>query len=227
VDSKGNVYVADTFNNRIRKIIPEGEVSTLAGGKTGFKDGTGTEAQFNYPTGVAVDASDNIYVADAFNNRVRKITSEGEVSTLAGDGTTEYFNYPEDVTVDVSGNIYVADYENHRIQKITSEGIVITIADSSLVYKNATDTEPEFYGPYDVAVDSSDNIYVADYANHRIQKITPGGVVSLLTGNGGLGYEEVGRVARFKYPSGIAVDSSGNIYVADSANHCIRKIEYK
>jgi len=129
VDSSGNIYVADTNNHRIRKITPAGVVSTFAGtGTEGFANGTGTEAQFNLPTGVAVDSRGNVYVADQVNHRIRRITPAGVVSTLAGTGTRGHadgtgteaqFNYPTGVAVDSSGNVFVADNVNHRIRKIT------------------------------------------------------------------------------------------------------------
>ena len=183
VDSAGNVYVADTWNSRIRKISPSGEVSTLAGsGAFGFADGTGTAAKFNYPFGVAVDSSGNVYVADMWNNRIRKITPSGVVSTLAGSGvfgfadgagTAAKFNEPTGVAVDSAGNVYVADMGNNRIRKITPSGEVSTLAGSGAFgFADGTGTEAKFHYPFGVAVDSSSNVYVADRENHRIRKIT-------------------------------------------------------
>jgi len=180
VDSSGNVYVADADNNRIRKITPEGVVSTFAGSTEGSADGTATTAQFHHPTGVAVDSSSNVYVADADNNRIRKITPEGGVSTFAGstegsaDGTatTARFQSPTGVAVDSEGNVYVADADNNRIRKITPEGVVSTFAGSTEGFADGTGTEAQFNYPIDVAVDSSGNVvYVADTGNHRIRKI--------------------------------------------------------
>ena len=179
VDSDGNLYVADTGNDRIRKITPEGIVSTFAGGKKGFIDGPGTKAQFNHPFGVAVDLSGNVYVADTANRRIRKITPEGIVSTFAGGtrgsddgiGTEAQFDHPYGVAVDSDGILYVADSLNHRIRKITSEGEVSTFAGSSQGYKDGTGEEAQFFGPTGVAVDSSGDLYVADAGNHRIRKI--------------------------------------------------------
>ena len=228
VDSSGNVYVADAFNNRIRKITPAGEVTTLAGsGTEGYHDATGTAAQFNHPFGVAVDSDGIVYVADQVNHRIRKITSKGVVSTFAGSGTQGYhdatgtaaqFNYPHSVTVDSSGNLYVADTSNHRIRKITPDRVVTTIAGATA----------EFDFPYGVAVDSSGNLYVADTHNNCIRRITSAGVVSTLAGSGTAGDKDAfGTAAEFDHPHGVAVDSSGILYVADANNSRIRKIEYK
>ena len=226
VDSSGNVYVADTENSRIREITPTGVVSTLAGSTEGFADGTGTAAQFNSPYDVAVDSSGNVYVADTENSRIRKITPAGVVSTLAGDGSTAQFNNPLGVAVDSSGNVYVADTSNHCIRKITPGGMVSTFAGTGTSgHADGTGTTAQFKNPLGVAVDSRDNVYVADYSNNRIRKITPGGMVSTLAGSGTEGYvDDTGSTAQFKSPTGVAVDSSGNVYVTDFSNHRIRKI---
>ena len=230
VDSDGNVYVADTDNHRIRKITSARVVSTLAG--------DGTTAQFSFPAGVAVDSDNNVYVADSGNHRIRKITSTGGISTLAGNGsagdkdatgTEARFRNPYDVAVDSSGILYVADYHNHRIRKITSEGVVTTLAGNGTAGdKNGAGTAAQFNYPSGVAVDSSGILYVADYSNNRIRKITSEGKVTTLAGNGSAGDKDAtGTEARFRNPNGVAVDSSGILYVADSGNNRIRKIEYK
>ena len=229
VDSSGNLYVADTGNNLIRKITSEGEVTLFAGsGKRGDKDATGTEAEFNEPSGVAVDSSGNLYVVDYNNNRIRKITPTGVVSTLAGSGewgykdatgTAAQFDGPLGIAVDSSGFLYVADWANHCIRKITPEGKVTTLAGSSQGYKEGTGTEAQFNYPVGVAVDSSGNVYVADTNNNRIRKITPGGKVTTIAGDG--------TTTQFYNPADVAVDSSGNLYVVDRTNNRIRKIEYK
>ena len=163
-------------------------------------------------------------MADKGNHRIRKITPEGVVSTIAGDGTPAQFHYPASVAVDTSGNVYVADYHNHRIRKITSTGKISTIAGGG--------TPAQFHYPADAAVDSFGNLYVADSRNHRIRKITSEGAVSTIAGGGDHGGEwgkddGTGTDARFNRPEGVAVDSSGILYVADNVNHRIRKIEYK
>jgi len=240
VDTSGNVYVADTFNNTIRKITPAGAVSTLAGtaGVTGSADGTGAAARFNSPSGVAVDGSGNVYVADRLNNTIRKTTPAGVVPTLAGDpgsltgsangtGAAARFSYPGGVAVDSAGNVYVADTSNSTIRKINPAGVVTTLAGVAGVIGSAdgTGSAARFSGPYGIAVDASGNVYVADMGK-TIRKITPAGVVTTLAGTAGASgsADGTGSAARFNYPQGVAVDTSGNVYVADMVDHTIRKI---
>jgi sugar lactone lactonase YvrE len=235
VDQSGNVYVADQINHRIRKITSSGVVSTLAGnGTRGFADGQGSAAQFNYPVGVATDASGNVYVADANNNRIRKITPDGTVSTLAGSGLTGFadgtatvakFSSPFALTVDASGNIYVADKRNNRIRKIIADGTVSTLAGSIAGFADGIGTAALFSGPLGIASDASGNIYVADAGNNRIRKITPTGVVSTLQGTGTAGYVDGSpAIAAFNAPFGIAIDINGTLYIGDQNNHAIRMI---
>ena len=232
VDSSGNVYVADSVNHRIRKISPAGGVTTLAGSSAGNNNGTGTAAQFNFPFGVAVDSSGNVSVADYSNQRIRKISHAGVVTTFAGSspgyvddtGTAAKFYNPVGVAVDSSGHVYVADTFNHRIRKISPTGVVSTLAGSSSGYADGTGTAAQFDDPFGVAVDSSGHVYVADKDNHRIRKIDPTGVVSTLAGSSSGYADGTGTAAQFDDPRGVAVDSSGNVYVADKDNHRIRKI---
>lgn len=237
VDSAGNVYVADTHQSLIRKVTPDGVVTTLAGGTAGSADGTNDTAQFGGPTGVAVDSAGNVYVADHGNHTIRKVTPEGVVTTLAGlagysgsaDGTnsTARFYYPSGVAVDDVGNVYVADTENFTIRKVTPAGVVTTVAGlaHSSGSADGTGSDARFNYPKDVAVDSGGNVYVADYYNDTIRKIAPGNVVTTLAGlAGNIGSTDgTGNAARFHYPSGVAVDSFGNVYVADANNHTIRR----
>ena len=235
-DGSGNVYVADSSNHRIRKVTPGGVVTTLAGTNTaGYADGTAGAAQFNGPYGVAVDGAGNVYVADRFNNCIRKVTPDGVVSTLAGqttagladgNGAAASFSSPTGVAVDTSGNVYVADYSNNRIRKVTPTGEVTTLAGNYRGYVDGTGAAALFDGPYGVAVDGAGNAYVADQNNHCIRKITLAGEVTTLAGLGGTsGYAEGnGAAAKFNYPRGVVVDSAGSVYVADTYNHRIRKI---
>jgi streptogramin lyase len=236
VDSTGNVYVADTGNQCIKKITPAGVVTTLAGsGAMGYADLTGTAAQFNYPEGVAVDSTGNVYVADYFNNCIRKITPAGVVSTFAGSSTKGYkdgigtdaqFYAPLAVAVDSADYVYVADFANNAIRKITPAGVVTTLAGGGTEgFANGTGMAAQFYWPKGVAVDSAGYVYVADTYNNRIRKISPAGVVTTLAGNGTGGFANgTGTAAQFNWPKGVAVDSTGNVYVADTYNHAVRKL---
>ncbi|MCP5502449.1 MAG: hypothetical protein H7A25_21305 [Leptospiraceae bacterium] len=236
VDTSGNIYVADFNNNKIRKISSSGEVTTLAGsGTAGSADGNGTAASFNTPQGVTVDASGNIYVADSGNYKIRKVTSSGVVTTLAGsgssgsadgNGTAASFNTPQGVTVDASGNIYVADSGNYKIRKVTSSGVVTTLAGSgSSGSADGSGTAASFSFSQGITVDANGNVYVADSYNNKIRKITSAGVVTTLAGSGTVGSADGnGTAASFSSPFGIAVVSSGVVYVADRDNNRIRKI---
>ncbi|WBX70964.1 MBG domain-containing protein [Tenacibaculum retecalamus] len=210
-------------------------VSTIAGdGTGGFLDGTGVISKFLVPNGIAVDASDNVYVADRYNHRIRKITAAGVVSTLAGSGTAGFldgtgalaqFNYPNGVAVDILGNVYVAEGSNRRIRKITAAGEVSTLAGSGASGSaNGSGTAAQFKFPTGVAVDVSGNVYVADQDDHRIRKITVAGVVSTFAGDGTAGFlDGTGVAAKFYQPNGIGVDALGNVYVVGT-DHRIRKI---
>ena len=235
LDATGNMYVTDKSNHKIKKITPEGVVSTFAGSTQGSGDGTGTNAQFNSPVGVVLDATGNVYISDQNNHKIRKITPTGVVSTFAGSGnigTTDgtgmnaSFNYPFGLAIDASDNIYVADWFNHRIRKITPTGVVSTLAGGSQGYQEGTGTSARFSAPRDVAVDTSGNVYVADGNNDMIRKISPAGVVTSLAGKSGESgtTDGLGSTARFWRPHGVAVDAKGNVFVADRSNHLIRKI---
>ena len=238
VDSSGNVYVADTTNNTLRKVTPAGVVSTLAGlaGNAGSSDGTGSTARFYTPTGVAVDGSGNIYVVDQGNHTLRKVTPAGVVTTLAGlagssgssDGTgsAARFNNPTGVAVDGSGNLYIADTNNSTIRKVTSGGVVSTFAGlaGSSGAIDGTSTVARFNFPNGVAVDHNGVVYVADTNNNMIRTIQPNGVVISYVGSNPGSGNGMGSSAHFYQPSGVAVDASGFLYVADTFNNTIRKV---
>lgn len=239
-DHAGNLYVADSDNSTIRKITPEGEVTTWAGwaGQTGTNDGPARVARFNSPEGVAVDSAGNVHVADTFNHTLRKITPAGDVTTLAGSatqpgvedgtGSAARFNYPSGVVLDGEGQAYVADWSNHTIRKVAPGGVVTTLAGlaESRGSRDGHGTAARFYNPASVAVDREGFLYVADSWNHLIRKIAPDGLVTTLAGLAEQpgSSDGSGTAARFRYPSGVAVDRAGLVYVADSGNHTIRKI---
>ena len=222
--------------------IPEFDnytVTTLAGqaGVSGITNGQGNSAMFFQPQDVALDKSGNIYVADRDNHLIRRIDSSGNVTTVAGSGNSGYtdakgtsakFNKPTGVALDNLGNVYVADYNNHLIRKIDSIGNVTTLAGivGAQGLNNGPGSTAKFNYPTGVAVDSTGIVYVADSLNHLIRRIDSFGNVSTLAGSGTSGSTNGSdNIAKFNFPTGVAVDSSGNVYVADQNNHLIRKID--
>lgn len=236
IDGSGNLYVADQINSLIRKISPDGWVSTFAGsGLSTSTDGQGTNASFSGPQGVAVDDLGNVYVADSGNNLIRKITPAGLVSTLAGSttqgftdgqGTAARFSKPTGITIDADNNLYVADFSNNKIRKITATGMVSTLAGSGFLGNtDGQGTSASFNNPSGVVADAKGNIYVADYENNMIRKITPAGIVTTLAGTTERGSTDGnGASARFYWPYGIGINASGILHVVDSGNEEIRKI---
>jgi sugar lactone lactonase YvrE len=237
VDSDGNIYIADMANHLIRKITPSGVVTTFAGsGSPGSTDGSGTSASFNEPTGIAIDATNNLYVADSKNHKIRKITPFGVVSTFAGTGikgyldgtsTSSNFDLPYDLVFDASGNLFVVEYEGCKIRKITPSGTVSRLAGSGAGGSaDGTGSAATFSYPLAITIDPFGNLYVADSDLYKIRKVTSTGVVTSIAGAlGSAGDADgPGSSARFNTPAGLASDIAGNIYVADVGNHKIRKI---
>ncbi len=287
LDGAGNIFVADSGNNTIRKITPGGVVTTFAGAavKSGNADGTGAAASFSNPVGLAADVSGNVYVADTGNDTIRKITPAGVVASLKGtvgskpwnlatDGggnlyvvaaamgadiiqkitptgvTTTFagvaanfaftlpplyigqpWTYAGAVATDAAGNVYVADTFNETIRKITPAGVVTTLAGTIQVkgHADGTGSAAQFLDPQGIATDSGNNVFVADTGNNTIRKITSAGVVTTLAGTAGIGgsADGSGSAASFSGPTSLAADDSGNIYVADTGNNTIRKITPK
>lgn len=241
--ASGNVYVADTSNNTIRKITPDGNVTTFAGtpGVQGAADSTNVPPLFRLPYGIAADSNENIYVADEGNSTIRKIASDGTVSTFAGlarsfgsaDGTnsTARFSFPTDVGLDPSNNIYVVDAGNYTIRKITPDGVVTTVAGKAGQFgsTDGTNSSARFNSPWGVAVDSKFNVFVSDRGNGTIRKITQDTTVTTFAGLAGSGVgfvDGIGTNARFSLPTGLAIDKADNLYVSDSyyGSYTIRKI---
>ena len=244
VDSQGNLYISDSQNHRIRKVDTNGAISTLAGDGSEAHAGDGgasTSAKINFPYQITVDPSDNVYFADYSNQRIRKIDTNGTITTVAGNGTRGYegdgnqatsaqINNPLGVTVDASGNLYIADTGNHVIRKVDTSGNISTLAGSldGYGYNDGSGGGAKFSNPSTLATDSKGNVYVTDSSNNRVRKITPGGTVSTVVGNGNRGYENSENFAALTSgiasPYGIAIDANDNIYVSDSWNYLVRKI---
>jgi sugar lactone lactonase YvrE len=247
-DGSGNYYIADEWNNRIRKVSASGEISTVAGnGVPGFSgdNGPATDAQLNYPTGIALDSSGNIYIADAVNSRIRKVNAFGIISTVVGTDSTGYsgdngpatnawLNEPTSVAVDLFGNIYIGDQGNNRVRKVNvSLGNINTIAGTDAAGYSGDGgqaTAAQLNGPYGIAVDASGNVYIADGFNNCIREVSASsGIITTVAGNDSAGYSGDGgsaTTAKLNGPVGVTVDVSGNIYIADLNNNCIRKVTY-
>ncbi len=231
-DASGNIYVCDIFNNRIRKIAPDGTVTTIAGsGVAGNSDGPALSAQFYAPQALAVDGQGNIFVADYGNSLIREIVAAtNTVKTFAGNGYVGYvdgdalktaeFNGPSGIAVDASGNLFVADRNNNMIRKITSAGVVSTIAGTKTpgyvngTVNTTTGTYASFRDPSSLVVDSQGNIYVADLGNSAIRKITPAAVVTTIAGG-------PGQASLLGSPMALTMDQQGNFFIADESGRVI------
>lgn len=247
LDSKGNLYIADTRNDRIRRVDANGIITTFAGNfysGDGGDNGPAIEAELDLPFGIAVDKNDNLYIADTHNHKIRKVDVNGIITTVAGSGSlgyggdggpavAAYFNRPWDVTVDREGNLYIADFENSCIRKVDTSGIITTAAGNGTNgYSgdggNAVDAQ--LYRPQSLAADSSGNIYLADTFNNRIRKIDSSGHIDTVAGNGLDNYgPDLGTAPAtdtpVTFPVGVAVDSNGRIYIAENANSRIRIVD--
>ena len=234
IDKRGNIFVADTSNNRIRKVSTEGVVSTVAGSLyRGYKDGPADQAQFDAPVGVAVDGEGNIFVADTYNDRIRKVSAGGEVSTIAGaglpghaDGQSDValFDTPCGIAVDGQGNLFVADTGNDAIRKITPQGEVSTIAGAGQNEGATQANDPELDRPVGITITHDGFLFVVSQGDGRIHRITPEGEIAEYAGHSSGFRNASGRAARFNGPSGIALDHEGNLYVADTENYLVRKV---
>jgi len=253
IDKEGNIFIADADNFRIRKITPDGTVSTIAGGTPGYRNGPALKARFGYPTGVAVGDDGTIFVADRRTHTIRKISTEGIVSTIAGnpnpgyaDGRGVMSHFKEPVGVAVYGKVvYVTDSGNNAVRKIMPDGRVLTLAGApEHGFRDGSRAGARFSWPTGIAVDKQGNIFVCDSGNNSIRRITQGGSVSTITIRAGR-QPHAGRQPRagrqphagrqspaakskgtgvLRFPTGIALSPSGDIYVADSGNNNIKKI---
>jgi len=243
-DQAGNIYIADFYNNRIRKVDTSGIITTVAGiGTAGYSGdgGPATAAELYWPYAVAVDNLSNIYIADSVNNRIRKVDASGTINTIAGTGfpgvlgdggpaTAAQVNEPEDVAVDNTGNVYIADYGNSKIRKINTSGVISTIAGTGSPGYGG-DNGPAISAilnlPTGVAADNAGNVYIADYQNNRIRKVDTSGTIATIAGTGTAGYSGDGgppTSAAINWPEEVAIDTTGNVYIADYNNMRIREI---
>ena len=249
VDAAGNIYIADTGNNRVRLVDPHGIITTFAGsggtspgGPGTFNDGgPAVNGLLHLPQGVAVDKSGNVYIADTGDNRICKVTPDGNINNFAGDSLGSFFgdtgnafsaelHGPSDVAVDSSGNVYIADTANAAIRKVTTDGLINSIAGNGTIGfsgDGAAATTAGLLAPMSVAVDSSGNVFMVENGDHRIRQIDTKGNISTIAGTGTAGFAGDGSQAvqaQFNSPTGIAIDSSGALYIADASNLRIRKI---
>jgi hypothetical protein len=244
VDAAGNLYIGDETNNRVRKVNTSGIISTYAGnGVAGYSGdgGQATAAAINAIDGLRLDAAGNLYIADNGNNRIRKINTNGIITTWAGNGvggfsgdggqaTAAEIDFPTDVAADGAGNVYIADYFNDRIRKVTPAGVISTFAGTGgggFSGDGGQATAAQISGPYGVRADATGKIYIADYTNNRVRVVNSSGVISTIVGNGTGGFSGDGgqaTAAEIAGPVGMAWDAAGNMYVDDYQNSRIRKV---
>jgi len=235
------LYIADYNNNRVRKADANGIISTVGGNGIPGSSGDGgaaTNANLNHPQGVGWDASSNLYVADLGNQRIRKVGANGIITTIAGNGghiysgdggvaTNASLDAPAGVALDGAGNLYIADSSNQRIRKVDANGIITTVAGngtSGYMGDGGAATNGHLTSPNGVALDASGNLYIADYNNNRIRKADPNGVITTVAGGGAGGDGGAATNASLSFPTGVALDVSGNLYIADSGHNRIRKV---
>ncbi|WP_439145174.1 RICIN domain-containing protein [Streptantibioticus silvisoli] len=244
VDSMGTVYIADSENHRVRKVTADGRIHTVAGtGTKGFggDGGPATAAQLDNPSGVTVDSTGILYVAELNNRRVRQITPEGKISTVAGTGTegsdgdggpaaSAQLNRPRGVVVGRAGELYIADAGSHQVRKITSDGKIHTVAGTGtkgFSGDGGPATAAQLDNPFGLVVDSIGTLYIADFGNNRVRKVTTDGKISTVAGNGTKGFGGDGgpaASAQLNNPIGLALDRAGTLYIADHVNHRVRKL---
>jgi trimeric autotransporter adhesin len=241
VDSTGNLFIADTWNHRIRKVTVSGVISTVAGSEQGFSGdgGPAVSARLNQPTAVKVD-SGGLLIADAGNALVRKVSPAGTISTVAGGGVAGFggdsgpatlakLDGPLSVRLDSAGNLFIADHNNERVRKVTPGRVISTVAGggSDPLGDGGAATSVWLNRPAGVAVDRAGNLFIVENRRHRVRKVTPGGVIGTVAGNGPTGFSGDGGPAisaGLFYPTAVAVDSAGNLYIADSENSRVRKV---
>jgi uncharacterized repeat protein (TIGR01451 family) len=246
VDAQGNVYISDAHNYRIRKVDPSGTITTVAGtGTRGFSGdgGPATSAQFGSLFGLELDSLGNLYVADSANRRIRKIDADGIITTVAGGGrfgrsngdggpaTAAFLNGPQDVAFDADGNLYLSEAGRHRIRKVDAEGIITTFAGTTGGFSGdgGAATSAQLYVPSGIVFDPSGNLFIADTFNNRVRKVDAHGIITTVAGTGeGFPFSGDGgpaMAANLSFPSDVAVQGSGNLFVSESRNNSVRRID--
>ena len=245
VDAFGNLFIADSYNHRIREVSTNGVIATVAGnGTAGYlgDGGAATNARLYYPNGVAVDAFGNLFIADTVNRRIRKVSTNGVMTTVAGNGTAGYFGdggaatnahlyYPNGVAVDAFGNLFIADTFNHRIREVSTNGVIATVAGNGTagyLGDGGAATNARLNKPSGVTVDAFGDLFIADTGNNRIREVTSYGLITTVAGNGTYGsYSGDGGPAvnaRLNAPSGVVLGAAGNLFIADSSNYRVREV---
>ncbi len=244
-DADGNIYIAHRSKNRIRKVTPDGIITTIAGnGIAGYggDGGPALKATLNFPAGLALDSEGNLYVADRNNHRVRKIDRDGIITTVAGNGKGDWngddipaveasLHFPSDIDFDAEGNLYISDRSNNRIRKVDTKGIITTIAGMGLAgfggdFGFAEDALLQY--PFGICLDKEGNVYIADRGNNRVRKIDKRGIITTFAGDGMhsfAGDYGPSTQSSLAYPTDVEVDAEGNVYIADRNNNRIRKID--
>jgi sugar lactone lactonase YvrE len=242
VDAAGDLYIADASNNRVRQVSPSGTISTVAGNgayKFAGDGGPATSASLYFPSAVAVDTAGSLLIADHANNRIRKVSPPGTITTVAGNGavgfsgdggpaTSASLSYPAGMAVDASGNLYIADAGNNRIRRVSPDGIISTVAGNGVAGFSGDGgpaTGASLNSPMGVAVDSAGSLYLADYMNNRVRKVSPSGIISTVAGDGKQAPSGCSATSTsLCYPMGVAVDTAGNLYIADTGNGRMLKV---
>ncbi len=229
IDEEGMVYISDYGNSAIRKMTPDGEVTTYTGGGCSFTNGTLETATFCHPYGIFIDSGGGMFVADSANDAIRRIDINGNVFIAMrdyenGNGETERLNFPMDYAIDSQGNSYVVDHANHRILKRNANGEVLAIGGKDFGDVDGKGEEVRFKHPRGLAIDHEDNIFVADAGNSKIRKITSDGTVSTYVGNGSGDVDGPKDIALLAEPRALAFDAQGHLYIVDTTNHKIKKV---
>ncbi|MEU5053687.1 NHL repeat-containing protein [Streptomyces sp. NPDC021096] len=245
LDGAGSLYIADYQNHRVRKVGPDGVITTVAGdGSKGYggDGGPATAAGLRDPAGVALDGRGNLYIADRFNQRVRRVGPDGIITTVAGDGTAAFggdggpataasLNFPHALVVDGVGNLYIADDYNHRVRKVGTDGVIATVAgDGAEGFggDGGPATAASLHFPHALAIDSAGNLYIADRYNYRVRRVAPDGIITTVAGTGDIGFGGDGgpaTAAVLDLPQCLAVDGDDNLYITDYGNERVRRVD--